>query len=55
MLINTHFLFQNISNNFIRTIGAEAFCDMLENNTTLKTLSVKGMYLKICFIDLDHN
>ena len=38
-------MFQDISNNFIRSQGAEAFAEMLETNTTLKTLSLKGEFL----------
>ena len=43
------FLLQNVSNNFIRSEGAEAFASMLEANTTLKTLSLQGKY-QFCFV-----
>ena len=33
---------QDVSNNFIRSDGAKAFSEMLNENTTLKTLSLKG-------------
>ena len=33
---------QNISNNAIRSKGCAAFAEMLDSNTTLKTLSLKG-------------
>ena len=49
---------QNISNNFIRTEGAGAFAEMLEANTTLKTLVLRGMfliwYLKNAFVFVTH-
>lgn len=35
---------QNVSNNFMRSIGAHAFAEMLEANTTLKTLSLQGKF-----------
>ena len=36
---------QNIADNFIRSPGAKAFASMLETNTTLKTLSLRGAAL----------
>jgi len=43
-----HIYFQNISNNFIKPEGASAFAEMLEANTTLKILSLKGRL--VCFM-----
>ena len=43
-------IFQDVSNNFIRSEGAKAFSEMLNENTTLKTLSLKGKNLCTTFL-----